>query len=49
MTAQLPEGWSAAKLGDVVSSVRNGVFVSRPAMKPPGERILRISAVRPGS
>jgi type I restriction enzyme S subunit len=28
--------------------VRNGVFVSRPSLDPPGHRIFRISAVRPG-
>jgi type I restriction enzyme S subunit len=43
----LPRGWTTAVLGDVAHEIRNGVFVSRPAEKPPGEPILRISAVRP--
>lgn len=38
--------WSERPLGDVVS-LRNGVFVSRPADRPPGTPIFRISAVRP--
>lgn len=45
----LPTGWSWVRLGQIVSCVRNGVFVSRPAAEPPGQRIFRISAVRPGS
>jgi len=39
------EGWMTARLGDIASSVRNGISI-----KPVGEsgtRILRISAVRP--
>ncbi|MGD0985106.1 MAG: restriction endonuclease subunit S [Acidimicrobiales bacterium] len=36
-------------LGDVLHSLRNGLFVSRPAASPPGIAILRISAVRPMS
>lgn len=34
-------------LGDVLLSLRNGCFVSRPKTEPPGLPIFRISAVRP--
>lgn len=44
---ELPTGWAWAALGDVLVSLRNGGFVSRPAIQPPGIRILRISSVRP--
>ena len=43
----LPKGWMQVELDEVVQEIRNGVFVSRPAEKPPGDPILRISAVRP--
>lgn len=39
--------WIKKKLGEVLLSLRNGCFVSRPAVEPPGSPILRISAVRP--
>lgn len=48
MIANLPRGWSWVSLGSLATSVRNGLFVSRPAAEPPGHRIFRISAVRPG-
>ena len=41
--------WQARPLGDLLISLKNGVFVSRPAAEPPGIRIFRISAVRPMS
>ncbi len=44
---ELPKGWAIACLDELAESVRNGVFVSRPAEAPPGEPILRISSVRP--
>lgn len=40
-------GWAVRSLGDVLLSLRNGCFVSRPKADPPGLPILRISAVRP--
>lgn len=45
--SELPKGWAIAHLEELSESIRNGVFVSRPAEAPPGEPILRISAVRP--
>lgn len=45
--AVLPPGWVWGRLGDLSLTVRNGVFVSRPAEAPPGVPILRIGAVRP--
>lgn len=39
--------WPTKPLGEFLLSLRNGIFVSRPAMEPPGIRIFRISAVRP--
>jgi len=39
--------WPTRPLGDLVLLLRNGIFVSRPATKPPGVPIFRISAVRP--
>lgn len=39
--------WPKAPLSDVIRSLRNGVFVSRPSAQPPGHPIYRISAVRP--
>ena len=39
--------WDTVPLVEIVSSLRNGVFVSRPASEPPGRPIYRISAVRP--
>ncbi|MFI6331498.1 restriction endonuclease subunit S [Micromonospora chersina] len=44
----LPPGWRAGTLNDVVSLVRNGIFARRPADEPVGVPILRISAVRAG-
>lgn len=43
----LPGGWVRIELAQIVRTVRNGVFVSRPGDGPPGDPILRISAVRP--
>jgi type I restriction enzyme S subunit len=48
MTRKLPRGWEWVPLGRLAPVIRNGVFVSRPSQSPPGHRILRISAVRPG-
>lgn len=45
----LPARWTMVTLGEAATSVRNGVFVSRPGSEPNGVPILRISAVRPGS
>jgi len=39
--------WAVRPLGEVLVSLRNGCFVSRPKIAPPGLAILRISAVRP--
>ena len=39
--------WNRAPFGDVICELRNGVFVSRPSLDPPGIPIFRISAVRP--
>lgn len=43
----LPEGWAWAELGQIASSVKNGMYVSRPGAEPNGMPILRIGAVRP--
>jgi type I restriction enzyme, S subunit len=40
------ESWKKCRLEDVATSVRNGMFVSRPGREPNGIPILRISAVR---
>lgn len=40
--------WPVVPLGEVASSVRNGIFARRPTDEPGGTRILRISAVRDG-
>lgn len=42
----LPPGWEWATLGEIASSVKNGIFVSRPGTEPNGVPILRISSVR---
>ena len=39
--------WPKAQLSDIIKSLNNGVFVSRPSAQPPGSPIYRISAVRP--
>ena len=39
--------WPVSPLEDIMVSLRNGIFVSRPQAKPPGIPIFRISAVRP--
>ena len=39
--------WETVPLAEIITSLRNGVFVSRPAAEPPGLPIYRISAVRP--
>jgi type I restriction enzyme S subunit len=44
--SDLPPGWEWATLGEIASSVKNGIFVSRPGADPDGVPILRISAVR---
>ncbi len=49
MTAALPRGWHQAVLGDLVVSLRNGIFARRPNDEQRGVPILRISAVRSGS
>lgn len=41
--------WPLTPLIDLLTSLRNGTFVSRPAANPPGLPIFRISAVRPRS
>lgn len=42
----LPPGWEWATLGEMASSVKNGIFVSRPGTDPDGVPILRINSVR---
>ncbi|MER7400063.1 restriction endonuclease subunit S [Streptomyces sp. NPDC000151] len=42
----VPEGWGWAELGEIASSVKNGMYVSRPGAEPNGTPILRIGAVR---
>lgn len=44
--SDLPPGWEWATLGEIASSVKNGIFVSRPGTEPNGVPILRISSVR---
>ena len=39
--------WPTMQLDELLLSLRNGCFVSRPHAKPPGQAIFRISAVRP--
>ena len=39
--------WPRHELGELLKSLRNGLFVSRPSPGPPGTPIYRISAVRP--
>ena len=39
--------WPVGRLEDVLVSLRNGIFVSRPSTEAPGIPIFRISAVRP--
>ena len=39
--------WPVEPLGELLTSLRNGVFASRPSIDPPGIPIFRISAVRP--
>ncbi|WP_406364322.1 restriction endonuclease subunit S [Streptomyces sp. NBC_01579] len=43
----LPEGWAWVELGEIATSVKNGMYVSRPGTEPNGTAILRIGAVRP--
>jgi type I restriction enzyme, S subunit len=43
----LPTDWSWRPLGEIIETLRNGIFVSRPVVEPSGLPILRISAVRP--
>lgn len=44
----VPALWTTTTLGQVSSTVRNGIFARRPNDEGRGERILRISAVRHG-
>jgi type I restriction enzyme, S subunit len=39
--------WEEHPFSEIIQSLRNGVFVSRPGAQPPGIPIFRISAVRP--
>jgi type I restriction enzyme, S subunit len=39
--------WPRVPLAQVLTQLRNGTFVSRPGLSPPGTAIFRISAVRP--
>lgn len=41
------EGWREVRLSDVIVDMRNGL-APKPTETPPGSKILRISAVRPG-
>ena len=43
----LPTGWVWRPLSEIIHSLRNGIFVSRPGLEPTGVPIFRISAVRP--
>ena len=47
LSTSLNGAWPEQPLNDVIISLRNGMFVSRPATEPPGTAIFRISAVRP--
>lgn len=46
LVGALGAGWPTVPLDDCLVSLRNGMFVSRPAQAPPGVPIFRISAVR---
>ncbi len=46
-SSDLPHGWNWHPLGEIITRLRNGIFVSRPVSDPIGPAILRISAVRP--
>ena len=46
VASAVQQGWPRVKINDVLVSLRNGVFVSRPAATPPGIPILRISSIR---
>jgi type I restriction enzyme S subunit len=43
----LDPSWPRRALKETILSLKNGIFVSRPAAEPPGIPIFRISAVRP--
>lgn len=43
---ELPPGWASITLGEISTSIKNGIFVSRPGTEPNGVPILRISSVR---
>lgn len=45
--AALKGSWPEIEFATIIRSLRNGIFVSRPAKTPPGIPIFRISAVRP--
>lgn len=45
--SDLPRGWEWANLGDIATSVRNGIYIPRPNVLPDGVPILRINSVRP--
>lgn len=40
--------WREVTLGEVATTIRNGLFAKRPSDSPPGTRILRISSVKRG-
>lgn len=44
---ELPPKWTWTTLGELATSVKNGIYVSRPSAEPNGIPILRIGAVRP--
>ncbi|GAA1004609.1 restriction endonuclease subunit S [Streptomyces thermogriseus] len=47
LTTPSSSGWTEHQLGDLATTVRNGMYVSRPGIEPDGVPILRIGAVRP--
>lgn len=47
LTSSLDSSWPRRPLKETILSLKNGIFVSRPAAEPPGIPIFRISAVRP--
>jgi type I restriction enzyme S subunit len=47
--SELPPGWRRVPLGELLSELKNGIFVSRPGTEETDRPILRISAVRPMS
>jgi len=47
IASSLAGDWETIELGSIITSLKNGIFISRPSANPPGVPILRISAVRP--